>query len=53
MESSSQLMNMILTDGSPEEISDKIKEIAYTKSYEIINHLTPIVAQSMFSLGEE
>jgi len=55
MESTAELMDMILTDGSPEEVSDKIKEILYTKSSEIIDGLKPVVSKNMFSsmLDEE
>ena len=48
MESSNDLMDLILTDGSPEEVSDKIKEILYTKSSSTIDNLTPSVTKSLF-----
>ena len=48
MESSSEFMDMILTNNSPEELSDKIKEILYTKSSENIDNLKPEIAKSMF-----
>ena len=53
MESTNELMDIILSGNSSEEISDKIKEILYTKSSDNISAVTPYVAQSMFnSQGE-
>lgn len=53
MESTNELMDIILSGNSSEEISDKIKEILYTKSSDNIFAVTPYVAQSMFnSQGE-
>lgn len=53
MESSTDLMDLVLSNGSPEEISDKIKEILYTKSSSKIDKITPAISQSMFdSEGE-
>ena len=48
MESTAELMDMVLTDGSPEEVSDKIKQILFSKSSRIIDDLKPHVAQDMF-----
>jgi hypothetical protein len=48
MESNNDLMDLILSNGSPEEVSDKIKEILYTKSSSAIDNLTPDVAKSTF-----
>jgi hypothetical protein len=48
MESTAELMDMVLTDGSPEEVSDKIKQILFSKSSQIIDDLKPHVAQDMF-----
>ena len=48
MESTAELMDMVLTDGSPEEVSDKIKQILFSKSSHIIDDLKPHVAQDMF-----
>lgn len=45
------LVNLIATNQSPSDISDKIKEILYTKSAEKISEVTPQVSASMF--GQE
>jgi hypothetical protein len=45
------LVNLIATNQSPSDISDKIKEILYAKSAEKINEVTPHVSASMF--GQE
>ena len=42
------LMDMILTDESPAEVSDKIKEILFSKSAEKVNAVRPEVAASLF-----
>jgi len=44
-------MDMLATDESPSEISDKIKEILYTKSAEKIDAAKPNAATSLF--GQE
>jgi hypothetical protein len=53
MNPTSELMDMVLTGGSPEEVTDKIKEILYTKSSGIIDELKPGIAQLMFTQEEE
>lgn len=45
-------MDMIASDESPSNISDKIKELLFTKSAEKIDAFRPLVASSMFG-GEE
>jgi len=45
------LMDMILSDESPSQISDKIKDMLFTKSAEKIDSFRPSVASSLF--GEE
>ena len=45
------LMDMLATDQSASEISDKIKEILYTKSAEKIDAAKPNAAASLF--GQE
>jgi hypothetical protein len=47
------LMDMIATDESPSQISDKIKELLFTKASEKIDGLRPVVANSMFGQAEE
>ena len=44
---------MIATDESPSQISDKIKELLFTKASEKIDGLRPEVANSMFNQTEE
>lgn len=48
MEDNNDLMDIILDGSSPEEVSDKIKELLYAKSVEKIDNLRPKVALSMF-----
>lgn len=42
-------MDMIATDESPSQISDKIKEILFTKSAEKIDDFRPEVANNLFN----
>ncbi len=42
------LIDMIAADESPSQISDKIKEILFSKSAERIDSIRPSVSQSMF-----
>lgn len=53
MEDNNNLMDIILDGSSPEEVSDKIKELLYTKSVEKINDLRPQVALNMFKADTE
>ena len=47
-------MDMIATDESPSQISDKIKELLFAKSAEKVDAYRPTVAASLFgSEGEE
>ena len=50
-----ELVNLIATGQSPSDISDKIKELLYTKSAEKIDGVIPHVSASMFGqeLGED
>jgi hypothetical protein len=48
-----ELMDMIATDESPASISDKIKDLLFTKSAEKIDEFRPAVANSMFGETEE
>ena len=42
------LLDMIIADESPSQVSDKIKELLFTKSAEKIDATRPEVAASMF-----
>jgi hypothetical protein len=42
------LIDMIAADESPSQISDKIKEILFSKSSERVDALRPSISQSMF-----
>jgi hypothetical protein len=46
-------MDMIASDESPSQISDKIKDILYQKSSERIDQYRPVVAASLFDAEEE
>jgi len=46
------LLDMIATDESPSQISDKIKELLFAKSAEKIDAFRPVVASDVFD-GEE
>jgi hypothetical protein len=48
-----ELLDMIITDESPSQISDKIKELLFTKSAEKIDTFRPMVASNMFDNGED
>lgn len=45
----SDLMDMIIGDKSPSDISDKIKDILFAKSAEKIDNIKPSVAANMFA----
>ena len=46
------LIDMMIDDQSPSDISDKIKEILMQKSAENIDVIRPVVAASMFATPE-
>ena len=46
------LLDMIITDESPSQISDAIKDILYTKSAERVDAFRPLVSNSIFT-GED
>jgi len=46
-------MNMIASDESPSQISDKIKDILYAKSAEKIAGVRPDIAASLFGETED
>jgi len=47
-----ELIDLIATDGSPSDVSDKIKELLYAKSSERVDSARPEVAALMFG-GED
>ena len=47
------LLDMIIADESPSQISDKIKDMLFAKSAEKIDAFCPSVASNMFGEGEE
>ena len=48
-----ELMDMIVTDESPSQISDKIKDLLFAKASERIDAFKPLVASSMFGDTED
>jgi hypothetical protein len=44
-----ELIDLIVTDASPAEISDSIKSVLYSKAAERIDNAKPIVASSIFN----
>ena len=42
------VIDLIATDSSASEISDKIKDILYSKAAERVDALRPVVANSLF-----
>ena len=44
-----ELLDMIASDESPSQISDKIKDLLFTKSAEKVDGFRPEVANSMFN----
>lgn len=47
------LLDMIATDESPSQVSDKIKELLFTKAAQKVDEFRPSVANSMFNLDTE
>ncbi len=43
------LMDMIATDESPSQISDKIKDLLFAKAAEKVDNFRPEVANAMFN----
>ncbi len=48
-----ELMDMIVADESPSQISDKIKDLLYAKSAEKVDEFKPNIASSLFGDSEE
>ena len=51
MAANDDLMDMMVADANASDISDKIKEILYTKSAEMIDTARPLVGAELF--GDE
>jgi len=47
------LMDLIIADESPSEISDTIKNVLFAKAAERIEYAKPFVADSMFGFADE
>jgi len=47
------LLDMIVGDESPSQISDKIKELLFTKAAEKIDEVRPEVANKFFDMSFE
>lgn len=47
-----ELMDMIISDESPSQISDKIKDLLFAKSTERLDTFRPMVAASVFGEWE-
>lgn len=47
-----ELIDLIATDSSASDVSDKIKEVLFAKAAERIETARPIVASSMFDESE-
>ena len=43
------LLDMIAADESPSQVSDKIKELLFTKAAQKVDDIRPYVANSMFN----
>jgi hypothetical protein len=48
-----ELVNLIATDKSASDISDKIKDILYTKAADKVDNSKPLVASSMFDTSND
>jgi len=46
-------MDMIVSDESPSQISDKIKDILFSKAAERVDDYKPVAANSLFGNEEE
>ena len=48
-----ELMDMILSDESPSQITDTIKDLLFAKSAEKVDAFKPVVANYYLETGEE
>ena len=46
-------MDMIMTDESPAQISDKIKDVLFVKSAEKVDALRPAAAANLFGVEDQ
>jgi len=46
------IIDLIATDASPSDISDRIKEVLFAKAAEKVDSLRPVVASTMFGENE-
>ena len=47
------ILDMIIGDESPSNVSDKIKDLLYAKTSEKVEALRPEVSNSMFDIEDE
>jgi hypothetical protein len=47
-----ELMDMIVSDESPSQISDKIKDLLFAKSAERIDNFRPSISNTMFDMND-
>tara|TARA_Y100000817_G_scaffold298027_1_gene274847 strand:- start:670 stop:876 length:207 start_codon:yes stop_codon:yes gene_type:complete len=52
MENMDELLDNIITDGSPSQISDAIKDLLYAKTAEKVNSHRSVTASSLFNQSE-
>jgi hypothetical protein len=48
-----ELIDLIATDGSPSDVSDKIKELLYVKASDRVNSARPEVASLIFNNDDQ
>jgi hypothetical protein len=48
-----ELIDLIATDGSPSDVSDRIKELLYSKAAEKVDAFRPEIAAMMFGDEEQ
>jgi hypothetical protein len=47
-----ELIDLIVTDGTPADVADSIKQLLYAKSAEKVDSARPLVAAAMFGVEE-
>jgi len=47
------ILDMVISDASPSEVSDKIKDLLYAKTSEKVEAMRPEVSNSMFDSEDE